>query len=215
MNNFEMDDFQKYHVPYENSYMRSYRSQKEPYNVQIKKKHVDWRKVTALILGTSMIATAFASRIKDNYDHTTAHAYIKQHMNTSFKHYDPIDNNTYYDMSKCARDILNYVGSKKPDVLIYSYYLVFDIDVERQMDALFTELQKQIDNSTDNEHIMAMKHNYYYASFQEYIKAKGYSTIDEYKKAMDQKVLAYKEMMESKEVAEEILEMDDSWEMRQ
>ena len=40
-------------------------------------------------------------------------------------------------------------------------------------------------------------------------------SIDEYKKDMDKKILALKEQYKAKEVAEEYLDLDESWRMHQ
>ncbi len=215
MNNRSIEEMQKYKTAYEDGYKRSYTQREVLYQPRRKKVNINWPKLIAFILGCTMIASAFAPTIKAKINHAEAQMYADQTMSESFKHYDAIYDYTYYDLNKCARDIINYVGPKDAKTLIYSYYLIFDIDVEKQMNSLFGELCKQIDRLSEDPRYEGLKFNYYYETFADYLKAKGYTSIDEYKKDMDKKILALKEQYKAKEVAEEYLDLDESWRMHQ
>lgn len=95
------------------------------------------------------------------------------------------------DIHQMADDILNYHGTLNYDFIIYSYFLELNNEpllVADYMNELFSYLYQTInyDPFSYDEDLVKSLH---YPSFDEYLEAKGYTSINQYKNAMKDMVI--------------------------
>lgn len=163
---------------------------------------VDARKLavaTIAIISTITLALgvrAGVNKIQEIRNDIKAENFAKRVVNNETIAFNILSNGehyTFYDTASIAQKIINYAGSYDLDAYIYCYYINFDYNVLNQMNALFADMHSLIERKLSlgeavNSNVLSSCN---FSNFQDYLKAKGFKSVDDYKVAMDRLLCAY------------------------